>query len=71
MFADVRRGLTVAAVVEAATVVDTDGTVIDTTEFFGSPEAAAEAAAAAEDEGAEEESTDAEGAAEPAEAKDA
>jgi trigger factor len=37
MFADVRRGLTVAAVVEAATVTDTDGTVIDTTEFFGSP----------------------------------
>ena len=38
MFADVRRGLTVAAVVEAATVTDTDGNVIDTTEFFGSPE---------------------------------
>jgi len=40
VFADVRRGLTVAAVVEAATVVDTDGTVIDTAEFFGSPDAA-------------------------------
>ncbi|MFZ1165051.1 trigger factor [Mycobacterium sp.] len=40
MFADVRRGLTIAAAVEAATVKDTDGTVIDTTEFFGkrSPE---------------------------------
>ena len=37
MFADVRRGLTVAAVVEAATVTDSDGNVIDTTEFFGSP----------------------------------
>ncbi|MCV7225415.1 trigger factor [Mycolicibacterium komossense] len=37
MFADVRRGLTVAAVVEAATVTDTDGNVIDTAEFFGSP----------------------------------
>jgi trigger factor len=37
MFADVRRGLTVAAVVEAATVTDTDGNVIDTSEFFGSP----------------------------------
>jgi trigger factor len=37
MFADVRRGLTVAAIVEAATVTDTDGTVIDTKEFFGSP----------------------------------
>ncbi|AQT79427.1 trigger factor [Mycolicibacterium litorale] len=43
MFADVRRGLTVAAVVEAATVTDTEGTVIDTTEFFGPP-ADAEAA---------------------------
>jgi trigger factor len=48
MFADVRRGLTVAAVVHGATVTDTDGNVIDTTEFFGSPadqEAAAESAA--------------------------
>ncbi|HEX2283215.1 MAG TPA: trigger factor [Mycobacterium sp.] len=35
MFADVRRGLTVAAVVEKATVTDTDGNVIDTSEFFG------------------------------------
>lgn len=40
VFADVRRGLTVAAVVEAATVTDTDGTVIDTSEFFGAPEGA-------------------------------
>ncbi|MCW1821576.1 trigger factor [Mycolicibacterium conceptionense] len=40
MFADVRRGLTIAAVVHAATVTDTDGTVIDTTEFFGPAEAA-------------------------------
>ena len=39
MFADVRRGLTVAAVVEAATITDTDGNVIDTAEFFGSPAA--------------------------------
>ena len=49
VYADVRRGLAVAAVVEAATVTDTDGTVIDTSEFFGTgaeqPEAdAAEAA---------------------------
>ena len=49
VYADVRRGLAVAAVVEAATVTDTAGTVIDTSEFFGSgadlPEAdAAEAA---------------------------
>jgi len=55
MFADVRRGLTVAAVVEAATVTDTDGNVIDTSEFFGpppSPEAAevAEVGEADEDE---------------------
>ncbi len=35
MFADVRRGLTIAAAVDAATVTDTDGTVVDTTEFFG------------------------------------
>lgn len=47
VFADVRRGLTVAAVVEAATVTDTDGNVIDTSEFFGTPEAADEAADAA------------------------
>ena len=35
MFADVRRGLALAAVVDGATVTDTDGNVIDTTEFFG------------------------------------
>ncbi|MDY6998109.1 MAG: trigger factor [Actinomycetota bacterium] len=35
MFADVRRGLTVAAVVHGATVTDTEGNTIDTTEFFG------------------------------------
>ncbi len=35
MIADVRRGLTVAAVVAAATITDTDGNVIDTSEFFG------------------------------------
>jgi trigger factor len=54
MFADVRRGLTVAAVVHDATVTDTDGNVIDTTEFFGpSGEQAAAAAAEAADEAAE------------------
>ena len=42
MFADVRRGLTVAAVVEAATVTDTDGNTIDTGEFFGRPAASDE-----------------------------
>jgi trigger factor len=35
MFADVRRGLTIAEVVEAATVTDTDGNTVDTGEFFG------------------------------------
>ena len=37
MFADVRRGRAMAAVVEAATVTDTDGNTIDTSEFFGKP----------------------------------
>jgi trigger factor len=47
MFADVRRGLAVAAVVRGATVTDTEGNVIDTDEFFGPPATtdAAEAAA--------------------------
>jgi trigger factor len=50
MFADVRRGLTVAAVVHGATVTDTDGNVIDTTEFFGpSSEQAGEEAEQAPD----------------------
>jgi trigger factor len=50
MFADVRRGLTVAAVVHSATVTDTDGNVIDTTEFFGpSSEQAGEEAEQAPD----------------------
>lgn len=40
IFADVRRGLTVAAVVEAATVTDSKGAVVDTSEFFGAPEMA-------------------------------
>ena len=34
--------------VEAATVVDTDGAVIDTTEFFGSPAADGDGADTAE-----------------------
>ena len=61
MFADVRRGLTVAAVVEAATVTDTDGNVIDTTEFFGPPpsaEGAGEPADEAEDTGSVEAAED-------------
>jgi trigger factor len=50
MFADVRRGLTMAAVVEAATVTDTDGNTIDTSEFFGRRGKSAEADAAEADE---------------------
>jgi trigger factor len=51
----VRRGLTVAAVVHGGTVTDTDGNVIDTTEFFGPSSEQAEQAA---DEPAEETSSD-------------
>jgi trigger factor len=47
MFADVRRGLTIAAVVHGATVKDTEGNVVDTDEFFGPP-ASAEAEEIAE-----------------------
>ena len=43
MFADVRRGLAIAAVVEAATVSDTEGNTIDTSEFFGKRGQATEA----------------------------
>ena len=60
MFADVRRGLTVAAVVHGGSVTDTDGNVIDTTEFFGpSGEQAAEAAEAAEETTSDEVTADA------------
>lgn len=37
MFADVRRELAIRAVAGAATITDTDGNTIDTTEFFGKP----------------------------------
>ena len=59
MFADVRRGLTIAAVVHGATVTDTNGTEIDTTEFFGpatTPEADVIDAAEDTDEAAEDDS---------------
>ena len=66
MFADVRRGLTIAAAVEAATVTDTDGNVVDTEEFFGTrsqPEAENDGKAAGVDkvgeEGEEAEAVDA------------
>ncbi|OMC54546.1 trigger factor [Mycobacterium sp. IS-2888] len=50
MFADVRRGLAIAAAVEAATVTDTEGNAIDTSEFFGKRGQATEKAT---DEGAD------------------
>lgn len=59
VFADVRRGQTIAAVVQAATVTDTDGTVIDTTEFFGNLDDA-EAPAGAEEADDSEASDDSE-----------
>jgi trigger factor len=43
MFADVRRELAIAAVVEAATVTDTAGNTIDTSKFFGKRGEAGEA----------------------------
>ena len=56
MFADVRRGLTVAAVVHGATVTDTEGHTVDTTEFFGpSDEQVADSAGEAEAAGGEDE----------------
>lgn len=53
MFADVRRELAIRAAVEAATVTDSDGNTIDTSEFFGKRVSAGEAAEAEPaDEGA-------------------
>lgn len=43
MFADVRRELAIRAAVEAATVTDSDGNTIDTSEFFGKRVSADEA----------------------------
>lgn len=43
MFADVRRELAIEAAVEAATVTDSDGNTIDTSEFFGKRVSAGEA----------------------------
>ena len=63
MFADVRRGLAVAQVVDGATVTDSKGDVVDTTEFFGragvQAEAGSETAEAADEETADEETADA------------
>lgn len=53
MFADVRRGKTIAAVVHAATITDSEGNKVDTAEFFGpGGDAEAEAEAPAEVEAA-------------------
>lgn len=66
VFADVRRGMALAAAVRAAAVSDTEGNEIDTAEFFGTDESgdeadeAAEALAAAEE--AAEEAAEAEAA---------
>lgn len=43
MFADVRRELAIRTAVEAATVTDSDGNTIDTSEFFGKRVSAGEA----------------------------
>jgi trigger factor len=61
MFADVRRGLAIAAVVEAATVSDTEGNTIDTSEFFGKRGQATEAGEEADeaDEGVDVEAQEA------------
>jgi trigger factor len=68
MFADVRRGLTIAAAIEAATVTDTDGNAVDTAEFFGKhakSEASEDGETAEMDDGEEEaEAVDAEASSE-------
>jgi trigger factor len=68
MFADVRRGLAIAAAVEAATVTDTDGNIIDTSDFFGKRGAADEADEG--DEAEESEEDDERSAVEAADASD-
>ena len=60
MVADVRRGLAIAAAIERATVTDTDGNTIDTSEFFGKRPEAGEAEPSGEaDEGSGVEAPDA------------
>ncbi len=68
MFADVRRGVAIATAVEAATVTDTDGNTIDTSDFFGKRGAADEADEA--DEAEESEEDDERSAVEAADASD-
>jgi trigger factor len=71
MFADVRRGLVIAAVVEAATVTDAEGNTIDTSEFFGKRPEADEAEPVGEAEGADKSSPEADEAEPVGEAEDA
>ncbi|MEO6792777.1 MAG: trigger factor [Mycobacterium sp.] len=49
VFADVRRGMALAAAVRAAAVSDTDGNEVDIAEFFGGADAADEADGAADE----------------------
>ncbi|OBH97343.1 trigger factor [Mycobacterium sp. E2733] len=58
MFADVRRGLAIAEVVRAATVTDTDGNAIDTSEFFGKRSSADDAEPTGEAEEADHPTSD-------------
>jgi trigger factor len=60
MFADVRRGLTIAALVHGATVTDTEGNEVDTTEFFGPATPAPDAEEAVADEADEDADDEAE-----------
>ncbi|MCG5432467.1 trigger factor [Mycobacterium sp. MYCO198283] len=53
MFADVRRGKALAAVVRKATVTDTAGNAIDTEEFFGPGDAAADSKPQSTDDAAD------------------
>ena len=61
LFADVRRGLAVAQVVESAVVTDSNGETVDTSEFFSRTGAEAETPdveeAAADDEASADEET--------------
>lgn len=59
MFADVRRGLTIAAVVHGATVTDTAGDEIDTEEFFGPSAPQGVADSEQDDDDADDEDADA------------
>ncbi|HEX5255681.1 MAG TPA: trigger factor [Mycobacterium sp.] len=59
MFADVRRALAIAEVIRAATVTDTAGNAIDTSEFFGKGSAGDEAEPVGEADAGESDEADA------------